>query len=271
LVKYADTYDGVAGGIADMGHWFPQLNPAFELTGAITLPGISWAEGYEGRYNALREVFVNVPEIREEFKGTEPLSLYLAAPSIIIFREDKAVLTPADMKGMKIGSTSSEAAMLEALGGVPVIMTPPDLYLSLERGVVDAAICMYGTVNSLRLYEVAKTYTEDIYLPRPLSTAIINQEVWDNLPSDLQEIIGDLGDWASIELSKGYNEEADYMRETILESSPEAINIPSPEQKELWLGALIPVQDAWAEKLEAKGLPARAVLDETLRIIGEGG
>lgn len=42
-----------------------------------------------------------------------------------------------------------------------------------------------------------------------------------------------------------------------------------PEEEERWRNAVRPLWDEWAADMEAKGLPGREVLNETLRLIEE--
>ena len=44
---------------------------------------------------------------------------------------------------------------------------------------------------------------------------------------------------------------------------------PTPEELDLWIEALQPLQEEWVQEREAKGLPAREMLDEMLRIARE--
>jgi len=48
----------------------------------------------------------------------------------------------------------------KALGGVPTLIPMPDVYQSLDKGVVDGAAAPWEAIHAFRLYEVAKNYTE---------------------------------------------------------------------------------------------------------------
>jgi len=67
--------------------------------------------------------------------------MYLHAyGSGLLFTKDKPVSKMEDLKGMKIRSHGTTAKVVKALGGIPVTMPMPELYQSLQKGVVDGAI-----------------------------------------------------------------------------------------------------------------------------------
>jgi TRAP-type C4-dicarboxylate transport system substrate-binding protein len=49
--------------------------------------------------------------------------------------------------------------MAKALGAVPTLIPMPDVYQSLDKGVVDGAAAPWEAIQAFRLYEVAKNYT----------------------------------------------------------------------------------------------------------------
>ena len=65
------------------------------------------------------------------------------------------------LQGLRIRGTVTYHGVIEDFGGIPTVMPVPEIYASLERGVIDGtAHTIYGN-QSLRLYEVAP------YMTRP--------------------------------------------------------------------------------------------------------
>ena len=65
-----------------------------------------------------------------------------------------------EFKGLKfrvLGGPPTE--MAKALGAVPTLIPMPDVYQSLDKGVVDGAAAPWEAVQAFRLYEVAKNFT----------------------------------------------------------------------------------------------------------------
>ena len=111
-------------------------------------------------------------------------------------------------------------------------------------------------------------FLEGIAQPRSNMYPIMNQEVFDSLPADIQQIIEDLIPWFSQELTRAYKEAGAEGRDLSVEAG-RTIYSPTPEELESWIQALEPLQEEWVAEREAAGLPARAMLDEMLRIARE--
>ena len=95
----------------------------------------------------------------------------------------------ADFQGKKIGVSSYPMRdLVRGLGGDPVPALPQAQFKAIDLGLVEA-----GTAGALpavtgRLYEVAG------YMTGPVvgfghTSNVINREVWDGIPADLQQII----------------------------------------------------------------------------------
>ncbi len=86
---------------------------------------------------------------------------------------------------------------LTGMGAEPVFLGPAEIYTRLERGFVDAAATTGFLAISDPLYEVTD------YMNGPLivfgyTNNVINKDVWDKIPADLQQII--VEEWAKTEL-----------------------------------------------------------------------
>jgi len=69
---------------------------------------------------------------------------------------NKPILTPADMKGLKIRVPNAPAYVLfpKAVGANPTPMAFSEVYLALQQGVVDAQENPLPTIQAKRFYEV---------------------------------------------------------------------------------------------------------------------
>ncbi len=95
-----------------------------------------------------------------------------------------------DFKGYKIRSSGAIADMLRNLGASPTLIHGPELYLSLQTGVVDGA--HWGAAQgalTMKLCEVAKYYIQPNLAMSGTDVIIINKESFESLPNDLQKIL----------------------------------------------------------------------------------
>jgi TRAP-type transport system periplasmic protein len=157
----------------------------------------------------------------------------------------RPVLTPVDMKGMKIRTPPAFAyqAFVEAAGGNAQTIAFSELVMAMKQGVVDGQENPVGTIYSLKLYENQKYMTMLNYTYSSM-VHIVNKKSWDKLTPAQQAI-----------LREESAASAKFARKTLRDA--EALQIKEMESKGLtvarpdlgpWKAAMGP---AW-EKVKAK-------------------
>lgn len=124
-----------------------------------------------------------------ETKGFKVLAYYSGGDQHFQTRS-KPVRALEDIKGMKVRVIENRAIVegFRALGAVPAPLPYPQIYTALQQGTVDATANDLLSVTTLRLYEVAKYFTQSSYVvePRPL---VMSTRFFDKLPADIQAIL----------------------------------------------------------------------------------
>lgn len=102
----------------------------------------------------------------------------------------KAVLTPADMKGMKIRTPPSFAyqAFVEAAGGNAQTIAFSELVMAMKQGVVDGQENPIGTIYNLKLNENQK-YMSILNYTYSSMVHLVNKRSWDKLNPAQQKIV----------------------------------------------------------------------------------
>ncbi len=109
---------------------------------------------------------------------------------------DKAILVPADLKGLKTrGAGKMIELMLEAAGGSISNFASTETYNAMHSGVVDALWTSSASLMSFRLQEVAKYVTTARkytfwYMFEPL---LMSKNTFDKLTPEQQKIVRDVG------------------------------------------------------------------------------
>jgi TRAP-type C4-dicarboxylate transport system substrate-binding protein len=159
LAKGPDIWNAVKSGVADMGWcwhgYWPDMTP---LSDILHLLGLSFKSA-EQASEILWRLYEKFPAIQREYKDFQLLLLYAGDPRFLITNK-KQVKTLEDIKGMKMRTPGGPPTeQLKALGAVPVLIPMPDVYQSLDKGVVDGNVISWEAIYSFRLYEVVKYYT----------------------------------------------------------------------------------------------------------------
>ncbi|MGI6034263.1 MAG: DctP family TRAP transporter solute-binding subunit [Limnochordia bacterium] len=125
----------------------------------------------------------------------------------------RPVKSAADLHGLKLRDPNvpSYSAVSKAVGAVPVPMDFSELYIALDRGVVDGQHNPLSHVVGSKFYEVQKYLTLAPY-GIPPHVVTISMRAWNRLSEDQQEkVLEAANDTAIMFPSKGLAEEADLL------------------------------------------------------------
>lgn len=104
---------------------------------------------------------------------------------------NKEINSTDDLQGLKMRIPGLGGKVLAKAGGTPVLVSGGEIYTNLERGVIDATEWI-GPYHDYKMgfHQVAKYYYyPGWHEPGPVLEMIMNQEKFNELPSDLQEIV----------------------------------------------------------------------------------
>ena len=112
---------------------------------------------------------------------------YYDAGSRSFYTTNRAVMTPADLKGMKIRVMQSRIAMdmITTMGGAPTPIPFGEIYTALQQGMVDGAENNPPSFFSSRHYEVAKNFSLDEHARVP-DVVIFSSAIWKGLSPQVQ-------------------------------------------------------------------------------------
>lgn len=165
------------------------------------------------------------------------------------YAKDFEVRAPSDLEGRKIavsGTTASKA--LELMGGSPTTMSSGELYLALQRGTIDGTTRPLLTGLGRKLYEVLDhlTITNMAYFT---SFLVINQESWDELPADLQEIVQTAADERSADQLARLET---FLEEAVGQFEEAGVSVHQATDEELaaFKEKMAPVYDWWKGEVE---------------------
>ncbi len=182
-----------------------------------------------------------------------------------VFTNKKQVQTLEDWKGLKIASQSPiQTEVIKALGAVPVFMTQADIYTALERGMIDGELFSWDGAAAFRIPEVTKYRTGNVDLTTGPLDIVMNRDVWNSLPPDIQKIIDEKGPEWSRRFGASFDQFdlesiQDFIDYDKKAGNPPIYYLPESERAR-WVQAVQPVIDAWVAEMEAKGIPGKAMV-----------
>jgi len=266
LIKMPGLFDALTSGTAHMGHFsYAQQPERFALAMGMTLPMLFRRPPQMGQ--AAVALYNKYKEFRDPFGPTKLLWHNSPGPGGTLVTKDVPVQTMEDLKGLKLSSTSKyEILSYNLLGAVVVPVGVGERYHALETGVVDGSIEDWVAIFMWKSYEVTKYRTENIDLTMRGFPTAVNTEAYNKLPEDIKQIFDGMTDPMGI--TKTMNEDYEVLfleyRDDIKEYDAKVGNPPfnvlTEAERERWKTVVSPLQDEWAEEMEAKGLPGKAIL-----------
>ena len=263
----ADLYGQARDGVVDIVWTLPGYSPGrFPLTEAFELPFV--CGDAEATSQALHEFYGKW--LRDEYDDTHPLVFHAAAPGHV-HTAGREVRTLQDLESLKIRAPSRiSAAMLEALGAVPVGMPVPAVYEALSRGVVEGTLIPWTIMRPFRLHEVTQYHTE-VSLSCVLFLMTMNKARYEGLPADVRTIIDQTTGMALAKrLGRLWQDDEQPGRAIALERGHSIFPLAEAE-RERWRTALQPVTDGWLEQVDAMGHDGAAMLADARRLVAEYG
>jgi TRAP-type C4-dicarboxylate transport system substrate-binding protein len=213
LLGALDTLEGVGDGVADIGLIIPSYMPQ-------KLPVASWMFGMGAALSGstVHDVAAGGATALETLLTYEPITQEYASHNVVVMQAtatpaynllcNKPISSMAEAEGKRaraIGAVWSTTA--EALGMTPVSISWGEAYEGLQRGVFD---CMVINPNQyadgLTLKDVAPEYVPVTMAQLQASTWVMNKDIWDEFPKELQDFITQANVKAAYDIWQGYME-----------------------------------------------------------------
>lgn len=180
-VPITDQFDSVRNGIVDVGFnvssYYGHLMP--ESHSLHLSPYTPAEERENGYFDYLNERF------NEE--GFVYAGRWLS-PSPFYFWSNQKVESLEELKGLKFRSNPTYHGILLALNIIPLEISPPDVYTSLERNMVDGFGFPLLGPHSSGWTEVTKYIIDEPFLNQN-ATILFNKDTFQSLSPEIQEIV----------------------------------------------------------------------------------
>ncbi|MBW2065869.1 MAG: TRAP transporter substrate-binding protein [Deltaproteobacteria bacterium] len=268
LGSMKDQYDLVIRGVADLAFHTLSNNPGrHPISEVLHLPFVIPSSEVGGK--VFWQLYQEFPEIRAEFMEVKVIGLgTIDTWNFHTLR--KPIHKMEDLKGLKFrvpGGIASEA--VKALGAVPVGIPVPELYLALQKGVVDGTVMGWEGVKSFKIYELLKYYTDVGGFTTLTQGFFMNKDSFNRLPKDIQKIIGEeLGTrWWAEQKGKLFHDKWAEEGRALARKYGGTIYYLPPEEKKRWVEKILPIRDEWVRKMEAKGVSGRRILNRALELV----
>lgn len=162
-----------------------QTPTSFPVSDVFTIPYLF--ESMEQQNQAVYDLY-EAGYLTEYDDQIVPLMFTATDPQMLVFASEQPTTTD-DMKGLQIRATSGTSiTMIENMGASVVSMGFGDVFLSLDRGVIDAAMSSPVMMDTNAWYDVT-SYLMDENFFWGVCFCAVNKAQYEALPEDCQKAI----------------------------------------------------------------------------------
>lgn len=190
IVGGLEVFDAVQNGAVECGHtagyYYIGKSPALAFGTSVPFGLTAQQQNawlyYGGGLEAMRKIYAGFNIINFPAGNT-------GAQMGGWFKRE--INTPDDLKGLKMRIPGLGGKVMERLGVNAQALPGGEIFVALDRGAIDAAewVGPYDD-EKLGLYKAAKFYYyPGWWEPGPTLEVFVNQEMWETLPKEYQEIL----------------------------------------------------------------------------------
>jgi TRAP-type C4-dicarboxylate transport system substrate-binding protein len=263
LAKATEMPDGLRGGAFEMAMLCASYYPGkLPLWTVLDLPMFTPDDVVvQGR---VQMAVAEHPAVLADFKKW---NLRLLVPTPLPqyqIMSKKRIAKVEDFKGVRVRVSGEMAKVLEDYGAVKSLVPAPEVFPSLERGVIDAATFpgTYAFV-SYRLHEIAKYYVDRISLGSQPCFYGVSETAWAKLSPQHQQVMLDLREGALAEAARAYRAADEKNYPEFKAKGVEVINF-APEERAKLVANADKYWKAWVEDMQKKGLKGKDVFEFAL-------
>jgi TRAP-type C4-dicarboxylate transport system substrate-binding protein len=269
LGNVSDYLDLTSQGVTDIAFFIPSYT-------SDRMPYSSSVAGFPGLFSssnqgtkAFHELIQQGTVLETDYlkNGVRPLIGYVTNP-YDLFSTKKLASSPDDLKGQQIRSSGAfMSGLIEKFGGTPVTIATPELYEGLEKGIVDQVGQYSTTLESFGLGELIKYGTQGVSFGAGSCGLIINENVWQSLPKNVQKAFQQ----AATEVADSGSKADDDQNKKIIEEWSKTMEIKtlSDAEKKEWTKIYEEFNEEWVAEQEKSGSKLGDVLEQFKELLAK--
>lgn len=262
-----ENLDGLKIGAFEAAMFCPLYHPS--KTPAITgldLPFLPVTD-LEARVE-VHEAYLHNPVVLEELARWNAYPLMTALmPNYEVMGKGEAPKNIQDWEGLRLSAGGGLGDLMKSIGAIPTAVPAPEMYQSLERGVIDGAAFPYTyAFAAYKLHEISDWRTEKSSLGSLTCVLVASKQAYEALPPQYQELIDRVKPNAYKHQIDTYTTIDEKNEKLFEEEGLEKVRFSEEDVEHIMNKAVQPSWDAWVAARNAEGLDGQALLDEILAL-----
>jgi TRAP-type C4-dicarboxylate transport system substrate-binding protein len=268
LFKVKQAYDAVATRVGDMGLVLPTYERnRFLVSSALDLPMVA-KEKAKINSEVLWEMYQTFPEIQKDYSDVKVLWAYMN-PAFQLHFTKKQVRNLEELKDTVVSAGGTvNARIMKSLGASVEAIPMVQVYLALQKGVVEGCFLPYAPLRSQRMADLLHYHT-DANLMAVSFFVVINKDVWSKISPEDQKAIEKI---SGLEGARRVGTIFDkyQVRDTkwMAEKGDKFFTL-DPAEREKWAKRILPIRNEWIQDVKVKGVNGERLLETGLKLMSE--
>jgi TRAP-type C4-dicarboxylate transport system substrate-binding protein len=209
------------------------------------------------------EYYAHPTLVAEMDKWNASFNMSSLLPLYEVVGKGKTPKSLDDFKGMRIRALGQQGKAMQKLGAVPTSVPAPEVYTSLDRGLLDAAAFAYYAHKSYRTFELGDWFTSGLAMGSIACGSMFNKDDYAALPPQYKKLLDDF-----VESEFGYPAQIAALNEAELATPGEFVKAGlkewkiNPQERAAFEEAGgKPVWKDWAAAMDKEGYKGQELLD----------
>jgi TRAP-type C4-dicarboxylate transport system substrate-binding protein len=223
----------------------------------------------------MHEVYLELceqkPVLLKEFEKLGVKLIYYQIDAAMDLQSLAPIKKLEDLRGKKIAIAGGwPQRIVSAVGVTPVPVVLAERPVALQTKMIDGTICPLTVAFPFKFHQWAKNVTYMRWGVDAGAVAVINLELFNSFPEDIQKTILEVGRDSGrkfVEMDLAFEAKA---KEVFAAAGVTSYTF-SDEDVRKWAELISDLPAQWVEQGESRGLPARDVMDTYLRLQREKG
>lgn len=187
--------------------------------------------------------------------------MVMVLPPYQIMTKSQEITGLDSFKGLKLRSTGgSKEIATRLVGAVPISIPAPETREALSRGTLDGVLFPHSSVLPYEIQPFLKYGTQNTNFGSFVVTYTISQSRWEKLSPEVQTALATAGEEATLHGCEVADRLDGEDKKTIANAGVKFVDLPPADAAKV-TELMATVSDEWANALEARGRPARAILE----------
>jgi TRAP-type C4-dicarboxylate transport system substrate-binding protein len=268
LFKVKQAYDAVATRVGDMGLVLPTYERnRFLVSSVLDLPMVA-QEKAKVNSEALWEMYQTFPQIRKDYSDVKVLWAYMN-PAFQLHFTKKQVRNLDELKDTVVSAGGTvNARIMKSLGASVEALPMVQVYLALQKGVVEGCFLPYAPLRSQRMADVLNYHT-NANLMAVSFFVVINKDVWSKISPEDQKAIEKISGLEAARLVGSVFDKYQIRDTKWMAKKGDKFFTLEPAERERWAKRILPIRDEWIQDVKGKGVNGQRLLETGLRLMSE--